>query len=58
MKCMICSNVEGKGKFLSSKLDTLHKHVGWKKTIVGSIGIVVGDWYKESTCKKREALCR
>jgi len=55
---MICSNVEGKGKFLSSKLDTLHKHVGWRKTNFGSIGIVVGDWYKESTCKKRDALCR
>ncbi len=31
MKCMICSVVERKDKFLSSKLDTLHKHVGWKK---------------------------
>jgi hypothetical protein len=43
MKCMICSIVEGKDKFLSLKLDTLHKHIGWKKTIVASIGSVVGD---------------
>jgi hypothetical protein len=33
MESMICSIVEGKDKFLSSKLNTLQKHVGRKKNI-------------------------
>jgi len=37
-------------------LDTLQKHVGWKKTVIVFIGIVVGDWYKESTHVKNERL--
>jgi uncharacterized protein (DUF2164 family) len=55
---MICSIVEGKDKFLSSKLDTLQKHVGWKKIFVDFIGIAIGGWYynKESTHAKNEKL--
>jgi hypothetical protein len=34
----------------------LHKHASWKKIVVASARIVVGDWYynKESTCVKNE----
>jgi hypothetical protein len=55
---MICSVVEGKNKFLSSNLDTLQKHVGWKKIFVAFVGIVIGDWYydKKSTHAKNEKL--
>jgi hypothetical protein len=49
---MICLVVEGKDKFLSLKLDTLQKHVGWKKTIVVFIGIVMGIGIKNLHMKK------
>ncbi len=58
MKCMTCSVVEIKDKFLSPKLDILQKHVGRKKRDVVSIGIEFGDWYynKDSTHVKNEKL--
>ncbi len=39
---MICLVVEGKDKFLSSKLDTLHKHVGWKKYLLLLLELLLG----------------
>jgi len=56
VKSMICSIVEGKDKFLSPKLDILHKHVGWKFFFIDFIGITFGDWYynQESTHAKNE----
>jgi hypothetical protein len=43
MKCMVCLIAEGKENLLSPKLDILHKHVGWKKTIVTSLDVVIED---------------
>jgi hypothetical protein len=43
-----------KGQILVTKVGTLHKHASWKKIVVVSARIVVGDWYynKESTPAK------
>jgi len=45
-----------KGQILVTKVGTLHKHASWKKIVVVSARIVVGDWYynKESTPAKNE----
>jgi hypothetical protein len=43
MKCMVCLIVENKENLLSPKLDILHKHVGWQKTIVTYLYVVIED---------------
>jgi hypothetical protein len=43
VKSMICLVVEEKDKSLLSNLDTLHKHVGWKRLFVTFVGIVIRD---------------
>ncbi len=59
MKCMICSIIEGKRQILVIEVGYFEETC-WseKKTIVASIGIVVGDWYynKKSTHAKNERL--
>jgi hypothetical protein len=42
VKCMICSVVEGKNKFLSLKLGILQKHVGKKKQLLFVLELMLG----------------
>lgn len=58
MKCMVCLIAECKENLLSPKLDILHKHVGWKKTIATSLYVVIEDYYfnKDSSHSKNKGL--
>lgn len=45
IKWKVCSVIERRNKLLVPKLDFLWKHVGRRKAIIASIGVVVGDFY-------------
>jgi hypothetical protein len=41
VKWKVCSKIEGDNKILVPKLSSLWKHVGWRKTIITTIGVIV-----------------
>ncbi len=46
IKCKFCNKIEGKEKLLAFKLDSLWKHGGRKKTLIGIWGVYkVSEYY-------------
>jgi len=49
VKCRICFQVEGENIFFILKLDSLLKHIGLKNYGLSRLGVVVGDYFVNSS---------
>jgi hypothetical protein len=59
VRCLVCTKVDGRGKLLASKLDTLWKHGGRRKAHVDIPGVAKkGEFYMALDCThlKNEVL--
>jgi hypothetical protein len=45
VRCKVCSFVERREKLLVPKIDSLWKHVGWRKALCDTMKVKKGEYY-------------